>query len=737
MAVFRKIKELMMKTIFKRFLESDFVALLLRVAVAFVLLMVMRVLFYLYNLADMGPLTWGEVPMLLRGAWVFDAANFAYTFGLFVALSLIPVSRRVTGLAWYRWLVFALYAVATAAVVFFNACDTVYFHYAKKRATIDEFSYADNGNTVKVMLRSAGENWPIVVFGLALIAVVLWWYIRFTMRSSRFSGSRHSRSSRSSRSSISKSSSYVMPSSVLWYVFRSVALAGAICLLVIMMRGGVGRAIRPINLSNAAQYTLSPEKASALLSNPFCILRTMGTSIKYSKYYDQAVLDSLYSPYHYPSAFTGDVYSEVYSADSLSGLQVSRNQDGKNVVIFILESFSFEHSAYLNPALYDRKASFMPFLDSLMQQGLVMRNAYANGSKSIDALPSILASIPSYKMPFATLPQALNPIQGLGGVLSEEGYQTWFFNGSQRSSMGFVAFAQLAGVTSIRTREDYERACGTDDYDGYWGIWDEPFLGYMARELSTAKQPFMASVFTLSSHHPFVVPEKYRDQLPVGYTKVQQPVAYTDLAMRRYFDYAKSQKWYDNTIFVFIADHVSSETYDPATLTATGGSHIIYFIYTPDGSVRGNYNGVTSQVDVMPTVLGMLGNKEPYFAFGRDIFGGFTGVPRASALGDGSKWNENFALNYRTGAYQLIMDSVTYFFDEKRITAAHDHRAGRSGPSGPSGPSGQVNVLGENLARDARADSVVKAAVQGYWQYVEKGDFLPGMLPADHAVINR
>ena len=152
--------------------------------------------------------------------------------------------------------------------------------------------------------------------------------------------------------------------------------------------------------------------------------------------------------------------------------------------------------------------------------------------------------------------------------------------------MGFGAYASQAGIQHYYSREDYEQAQGTGDFDGYWGIWDEPFLQYMARQLNTMPQPFFASVFTLTSHHPFVVPEQYRNTLPAGKTKVHKGVAYTDLAIRRFMETASQESWYDHTIFVFVADHVSSETFAPKTLTPTGNSHIICLLYTPDGAIR-------------------------------------------------------------------------------------------------------------------------------------------------------
>ncbi len=469
----------------------------------------------------------------------------------------------------------------------------------------------------------------------------------------------------------------------------------SVVLLVGGMRGGLSHAIRPIAMSQAAQFAVSPAKASVVLSNPFCVLRTMSNrKISYVRYFaDGTELAARFSPCHYPAA------------DSLRHDRFG-TQRGKNVVIFVLESFSYEHSAYLNPELYADGVSYTPFLDSLMREGYLFRRGYANGRKSIDALPSVLSSIPSFKTPFVITPQSLGDTRGLGRLLGEEGYSTWFFNGSENKSMGFVAYAKLSGVENARTREDYEARIGRQDYDGYWGIWDGPFLQYMARELDRAPEPFFATLFTLTSHHPFVVPEGYEEILPRGRTKVQQPVAYTDRSLRDFFDYARRQPWYDNTLFVFTADHVSSEVYGEESKTPTGNSHILFFFYTPDGSLRGDDRHVAQQIDLMPTLLGLTGYDKPFFAYGQDIFE----VRRDSARADGG-----FAINYVNEAFQWITDSTALFFNEHEVTHLFDlHRD----------PLELHNLIEAGVAPDSTQVQRMKALLQTYYEHLEQSDFV-------------
>ena len=369
-------------------------------------------------------------------------------------------------------------------------------------------------------------------------------------------------------------------------------------------------------------------------------------------------------------------------------------------MIFVLESFSSEHSALLNPDLYPDGRGFTPFLDSLMREGYCFPNAFANGHKSIEALPSVLSSIPSYRTPFVLMPQALAETKALPALLADEGYSTSFFNGSGRGSMGFGAYATLAGVQRYYSREDYEKVCGTGDFDGYWGIWDEPFLQYMSRTLSETPEPFFASACTLTSHHPFVVPERYADTLPKGKTKVHQGVAYTDMALKKFMETSSKEPWFRRTIFVFVADHVSSETFAPKTLTPTGNTQIVCLIYTPDGSVRGRHEGVVQQIDLMPTLLGLLGYDKPYFAFGRDVLHetGRTAMATNSA-GD---------------IYQGITDSLVLFFDGERTTSAYLR----------SDTLQRQDVSDRRTPLLEEAERQLKARLQQYYEHVERRDYL-------------
>lgn len=564
----------------KRPLHTPLALLVWRIVLLYAVLMLCRTAFYLYNAAVLGSLTWAEAWPLLAGALKFDTASVVYADGVFILLSLLPLPLRER--RWYRAVLFWYYvAVNAVLVVATNLADTVYFRYTQKRFTADEIFFADNDNSLQLVGKFMAENWYLVLLWIALTALLAWGYRRRVREESIFSRG------------------------WAYYIGNTVIFAAAAGLSVAGMRGGMTRMTRPITLSNATLYTADSGKANLILSNPFCILRTIGSagSVKYKKHFAPEELARRFTPVHQP-------------ADS-----TVVNLAGRNVVVFIMESMSAEHSAYLCPEVYaDREVKgFTPFLDSLMQNGLVFKRMYANGTRSIQAMPSVLGSLPSFRTPFVLMPQSLGESRQLPAMLADKGYATLFFCGSEHGSMGFGAYARSAGVERLVSREDYEARHGTGDFDGYWGIWDEPFLQFMGEELAATPEPFFATLFTLSSHHPFVVPEQYAATLPDGYTRIHKGVAYDDQAFRRFFHRFGGEEWFRRTIFVFVADHVSSEKFAEKTRSYPGNMHIVGFIHTPDGALQGEVREVTQQLDIMPTVLGLTGNTEPYFAFGRDV----------------------------------------------------------------------------------------------------------------------
>ncbi len=638
--------------------KNEITSLFAKIGVLYIILMLCRVVFYIINADAIGEITSSEIPSLLSGAFVFDSISIFYVNCIFVLFCVLPIRIRYKN--WYRKLLMWLFYIVNSIVVVVNFSDAIYYHFAKKRFTAEEFHFTDNDNTSKIIFKAIGENWYWAIFAIALIWFIVWSYRKLD----NFSRTHRLKNA-------------------YFYTFYGILTLAAPVLMWGITRGGLSHAVRPITLSNATQYTTDSNKAQLILSNPFCIIRTHSAKpFSAKKYFPSEQLEQLYTPDHFPT-------------DSLKSI------GRKNIVMFTLESFSREHSALLNPELYGPDERVIPFLDSLMTESLTFTDAFANGRKSIDALPSIIASIPSFERPFVLRNQSVAPIEGLPAMLGKMGYTTAFFSGAQRNSMGFVAFAKNAGMQLHFTREEFEEKKGRIEYDGYWGIWDEPFMQYMCEELGNFKEPFFADIFTLSSHHPFVVPQEY-EYLPIGRTKIHRPARYTDLALRRFFEAAKKQPWFKNTIFVFCSDHVSSETFAAKTKTVTGNTQILMAIYTPDGSLKGYDSLPAQQADLMPTLLGLVGNKEPFTAFGNDLINGTR--PRVAISSDGE-------------LYQIISDSLVLFYDSRieKISSVYSRQDTLQ----------QNNIYVENDPAQLKLEQYLKAVIQSYGERIEQRNYLP------------
>ena len=159
----------------------------------------------------------------------------------------------------------------------------------------------------------------------------------------------------------------------------------------------------------------------------------------------------------------------------------------KNVVIIILESFSKEYVGY-----YNNGSGYTTFLDSIIPHSLVMENGYANGIKSIEALPAITSSVPTLmNEPFITSSYATNSYYSIASLLKKEGYSTSFFHGGTRGTMGFYQFSKKAGFDKYFGLEEYGKE---KDNDGVWGIYDGPFFKYFSDYLNKEQQKVIKEI---------------------------------------------------------------------------------------------------------------------------------------------------------------------------------------------------------------------------------------------------
>ncbi len=573
-------------------------------------------------------LTWSHGFGLFGAGLLFDTPAILYTNAVVLVMFLVPLHWKESPVFYRiaRW----IYTVVNSVAVCLNLMDCVYFPFSGKRTTASifaEFSNESTGEMLKIFGGQFLSHWYLVLLA-ALITWGFWKLFRPVPK-------RVERPVALFR----------------YYVSGAIALLVAVPLSIGAIRGGFTTATRPITISNANQYVNRPAETGIVLNTPFAIMRTLKkTPFVVPNYMSDQEAMALYTPLHQPTdstAFTP-----------------------RNVVVIILESFSKQHFGFYNKTLRNGTyQGFTPFLDSLITQGaMTYRYSYANGRKSIEGMPSVLSSLPNFVEPLFLTPASLNAMSGLARELGEnKGYTTAFFHGAQNSSMGFHAFARATGFQHYYGRDDYNadpNFHGDDDFDGTWSIWDEEFFQFFARHMNKMQEPFMTALFSASSHDPFVVPEKYKGRFPQGERPLQQCIAYTDYALKRFFEEASKQPWFNNTLFVITADHVSQQI-DPFYCTTLGNYCVPIILYAPgDPSLHGyDEQQVVEQIDIMPTVLAYLHYDKPYIAFGRNMLG--------------SNIAEGFALHWlpESSSYEYVWGDYALQFDGQRITAAYKFRS--------------------------------------------------------------
>jgi phosphoglycerol transferase MdoB-like AlkP superfamily enzyme len=597
---------------FKSYLHGNiYTGLIIRFTGVLVLFTFCRLLFYFYN-RDLFPgMEFQRLVKILFGGLRFDLAGLLYLNLPVLILVLVPVRIKFNHL--YQRFLAILFLVLNVSGLLLNLADMVYYRTTLRRSTLlvlDQFEHETNLG--RLAFQFIQDFWGAFFIFLLLVFLMIRLTFGFHTSGPKF------------KNPWTFYAGGIFP----LILFSSIFIGG--------VRGGFRHSTRPITISNAAAYATRPEDVNLILNTPFSVIRTSGIEVikkvnyfkteqELEKHFDPVVVPSLQKPFR-----------------------------PLNVVVIILESFSAEFVGKLNKWVDNGSyQGYTPFLDSLMEHSITYQYAFANGRKSIDAMPSLLCSIPSIDVPFVLSHYSNNQVNGLPGLLKSKGYHSAFFHGAPNGSMGFDAFAVKAGFDQYFGMTEY----GNDrDMDGMWGIWDLEFLEFTAKKMGDIPEPFLATVFTVSSHHPFVIPVQFREKFKGGPNKMYASVQYTDYALKEFFNSCRKQSWFENTLFVITADHVSSEVTLSPYQTSWGQYAVPLVFYQAGMSPSFETQKVAQQIDVMPTVLGYLNYDMPYISFGKDLW----------SVKSGS------AINFAAPVYQYFSDSRLIQFDGERTIGLYD-----------------------------------------------------------------
>ena len=569
----------------------------------------MRLFCYLVNGSIFPNISSAHLMEILLGGMRFDLTAILYLSSVYILIMLFPVPVMWRVNMDFQERQVGVFHIPNIIGIIANCIDIIYIRFTDRRTTCTFFREFQHENDLwRVVGHSLIDYWYVVLFGLGMIALFV---------------------------TLTRKTNYVTRDSGPWkyYLRETLIFVVSAYFCVIGIRGGFGKYTRPITISNAAQYANTPRETALILNTPFSLMKSIENEPYVEKhYYSEEQLPEVMNPIHEPSG-------EVMRTD--------------NVVVIILESFSSEYVGFCNRGKADY-TGYTPFLDSLMEQSITYEYTYASGRKSIDAMPSVLASIPMLIEPYIVTPYSTNYISSIAERLNYKGYETAFFHGAPNGSMGFQAFARSAkfhryfGMTEYGDRKDF---------DGTWAIWDEPFLQYYATTMSELPEPFMTAIFTATSHHPFKVPDEYKDVFPEGPHPIHQTIGYTDFALRRFFETAKQQPWYEHTLFVLTADHTNALT-RPEYTNSRGLYQVPIAFFHPQMKAEHRMD-VVSQTDIMPSVLDYLQYDGSYFAFGEDALT----QPK----------EHPYAICYNAPLFQIFSDSLLVQFDGEKVVGVYDY----------------------------------------------------------------
>jgi arylsulfatase A-like enzyme/predicted small lipoprotein YifL len=541
---------------------SHFISLIKKLAISFLFFSLCRLAFYIFNLSFFD----GSFPFIAFFEGLrFDLVAISYLFSPFILLSILPFEFRKNSR--YKTILKVFFHLANSAGLIFNLIDVGYYQFALKRTTADFFRFiSTNSDTFKLLPQYLSDFWYLFILLIGFIVFTEFLY----------------RKSEATVVSIKKSRKNTIAQLLVLVIVSGLTAIG--------FRGGLQ--LKPLDVINAANNT-SPQNVPLVLNTPFCIIKTvLNDQLPVSNFFTSTELTKIYNP--------------------IVKINGEGQFKGKNVVLIILESFAKEYVGYFNDG-----EGYTPFLDSLINESYTFTNAYSNGRKSIEALPAIFAGIPPLmNTPYIISNYSNNKMDALPSLLKKKGYSTSFYHGGSNGTMGFNGFTKIAGVANYYGMDEYPTT--EKDYDGNWGIFDEPYLQYFRKQLNKKQEPFFSTIFTLSSHHPYSIPKKYKNKFPKGTLNAHETIGYSDYALREFFNTSKKSEWFNNTLFVFTSDH-SAHSVKPEHETLIGRFAIPIFIYDPSSKLKGVDSNYFQHCDITPSVLSLLGIESKIVSFGKPI----------------------------------------------------------------------------------------------------------------------
>lgn len=579
---------------------NSFYRLLLYPIFILLLFSLSRILLWFLNTDLFPELSIGEFALIWVGGFRFDISTLAFLHIPTLLFLMIPFTLR--NKKWYKITLIAFLTTINSIVVIPNLIDLVFFRFTLKRLSADIFSmlFSISDEMTKLTSDFLTDYWYIILLFILFIALFFF--------ATRFSFCPFFQSN----------------FKIKWWKQVTIII---LCSAIIFISSRGTFQVRPLDIIDSSKIA-GTDFAPLVCNSSFSILKTYGKEqLSEIHYYKDEEVNRIFP------------YGRNYFNPKDTSIR-------PNIVLIIVESLSAEHMGCLNNGL----PSYTPFLDSLANYSLIFKRMYSNGLISLDGIPAILCGLPPLlNGSISTSMYSGNQLPGIGLMLKEAGYKCSFFHGGRNGTMNFDGLSFAAGYEKYYGKNQYTGP--ESDFDGKWGIFDEPWLQFMANKLDEFKEPFHSTVFTLSSHHPYTLPEQHKHRFTKG-NEVQKCIQYADYSLKRFFETVSKKSWYRNTVFIITADHTGELM--NSCFSNSPGSYAIPMIwfYPGDTTLIGENTETCQQIDIMPSIADYLNLNQTVYGFGQSVFD--KSLPR-------------YAILYINKIYRMIINSKVLDYDGQEI----------------------------------------------------------------------
>lgn len=334
-------------------------------------------------------------------------------------------------------------------------------------------------------------------------------------------------------------------------------------------------------------------------------LAFMNNELDYLKFYKTL-------PYSEAFALLEKQIPGIKNGEFLREIEGNSKEVRKNVVLITIESYSADFMSH-----YGNKEQLTPFLDSLANKSLLFDNLYAVGNRTVRGLEAVTLCLPPTAGESVIKRKDNRNKFSTASVFKKKGYQVKFLYGGDAYFDNMEDFFSGNGYDIVDKKSFTPKEI---TFSNVWGVCDEDMakkaIQVMNAEAKTGK-PFFNHWMTVSNHRPFTYPQG-RIDIPGNAKSRAGGVKYTDFALQQFFKMAQKQSWYNNTVFVILADHCASSA--GKTELPLDKYRIPALIFNPNHQKALNCNKLMSQIDLMPTLFGLLHFNYGSKFFGQDVF---------------------------------------------------------------------------------------------------------------------